>query len=196
MGEINWGIISGILIFLGGLPYMYAIYTGSLSKPAVSSYFLWTVIGALLFVTSWQSGVRFETTLFPILMGVVNPGIILLLSLRYGQYVWTRVDTSCVIVCIVTIVIWRTTDNPLLGIAGGICADYIATVPQLIKAWKDPGDEPLAPWLIFSAASAVNFLAVPEWSFKYCLFPAYMTTASLTIAFPILINRISRLRAK
>jgi hypothetical protein len=193
---IQWGLVSAVLILAGGVPYMYAIYTRKLERPTISSYFLWTVIGVLLLVTSIQSGVTFKTTLFPILMGVVNPGIILLLSLKYGAYKWTKIDTSCVVVCIVTIVIWQTTDNPILGIAGGICADYIAALPQLIKAWKDPADELLTPWLMFSAASAVNFLAVPEWSFKYWLFPAYMTTASLTIALPILLNRISSLRAK
>lgn len=116
---LSWGWISAILIFVSGYPYMRAIYKRELERLVVSSWILWFGIGVLLFITSYQAGAEWKTTLFPILMGVINPAVIVVLAMKYGEYKWTGFDTSCVIVCVVTIVIWQTTQSPVLGILGG-----------------------------------------------------------------------------
>ena len=190
---INWGMLSAALIFVSGYPYMRAIHKRTLERPVTSTWCLWLGIGILLFVTNFQAGAKWETTLLPILMGVINPAIIVVLSLRYGEYKWNKLDTLCVIVCIITIIVWKTTESPSLGIVGGLMADAVAATPIFIKSWKDPKDEPLFPWAVFAFASSLNILAVEKWTMDRWLFPIYMTIASMIIVLPLVLYRL-RLR--
>jgi hypothetical protein len=189
---MSWGWVSTILIFVSGYPYMRAIYKRELERPVVSSWILWLGIGTLLFITSYQAGADWESTLGPILMGVINPAIIVVLSVKYGQYQWTKFDTACVAVCVVTVIVWQTTQSPLLGIVGGVIADAIAATPQILKSWKDPKDEPVFPWAMFAFASALNILAVKAWTLEHWLFPVYMTVGSTLIVLPLIMYRFKR----
>ena len=193
--EINWGLISAFLIFVSGYPYMRAIYTREIERPVISTWILWSGIGLLLFVTSYQAGVTWKTTLLPIFVGVTNPVIILVLSLRYGTYRWTTLDTICVGLCIVTVIGWQTTDSPTFGIVGGVLADIAAATPQIRKSWIDPKDEPVFPWAMFAFASALNLLAIKEWTVAYWLFPVYMTVTSTLITLPLVLHRLKKVRA-
>jgi hypothetical protein len=168
---------------------MRAIYRRDLERPVVSSWILWLGIGTLLFITNKEAGADWESTLGPILMGIINPAIIVVLSIKYGQYQWTKFDTACVVVCVITVIVWQTTQSPLLGIVGGVIADAIAATPQIMKSWKDPKDEPVFPWAMFAFASALNILAVKEWVLKFWLFPVYMTTFSMLIVLPLILHR-------
>jgi uncharacterized protein with PQ loop repeat len=189
--KINWGLVSAVIIFLSGLPYMWAIYKRKLEKPVVSSWLLWLGIGTLLLISSFSAGVRSDTTLLPIVMGVVNPLIIVCLSLKYGTYVWGKLDTFCAFICLMTVVVWQTQNDPVIGIVGGIIADLFAATPQVVKNWrlKEKNDEPLFPWAMFCFASAITLLGINEWTLKYWLFPIYMTITSLGITLPLLIYR-------
>ncbi len=180
---------------ISGFPYMWAIYKRKLKRPVVSTWILWLGIGILFFVTSLQAGARWGTTLLPILMGVINPIIIVFLSKRYSQYKWGKLDTACVVVCMLTVIVWQTTQSPVLGILGGILADMIASTPQVVKSWKDPKDEPVFPWAMFSLGSAVNILAVEEWKIDFWLFPVYMTMMGLLITLPLVLARLKTAKA-
>lgn len=193
---ISWGWVSALLILISGFPYMWGIYTRSLERPVISTWVLWLGIGILLFVTSFQAGAEWRTTLFPILMGVINPAVIVVLCIKYGEYKWTKLDTVCVVVCLVTVVIWQTTQLPLLGILGGVIADAIAAAPQVWKSWTDPKDEPLFPWATFAFASALNILAVDRWVLEVWLFPVYMTFFATLITLPILLHRLQLYKSK
>jgi hypothetical protein len=187
---INFGLISAILIATSGIPYMWAIYKRELKRPVISTWILWSIIGILLFIANLQSGAKWSTTLWPIFMGVVNPIIILTLSIRYGDYSWNRLDSSCMVVCVVTMIIWQTTESPLVGVIGGVVADALAAAPQVVKSWKDPRDEPLFPWMLFTIGSALNLLAVEEWILRLWLFPVYMTIMGSVITLPLLLDRL------
>jgi len=156
----------------------------------VSTWFLWMVIGNLLLVSSYQAGAKVDGTLVPIILGAVNPTIIFFLSLRFGKYAWKRLDTVCVWVCICTVVVWQVTQSPLLGLIGGVVADIIAAVPQMIKNWRDPKDEPVFPWAMFTLGSALNVLAVQVWVFDQWLVPVYMTVTAGVLTVPLVLARL------
>jgi hypothetical protein len=189
---MSWGLLSAILILISGCPYMWAIYKRKIERPVISTWILWLGIGTLLFWASVKVGTKWDATMLPILMGVINPAIIVFLSIRYGEYKWSKLDTVCVVVCVVTVSVWQTTESPVLGILGGVLADMIAATPQVIKSWKDPKDEPVFPWAMFAFASALNILAVQEWVVDYWLFPVYMTVMSSLIVLPLVLARLKK----
>lgn len=186
---IGWGTLSAVLIFASGYPYMRAIYKRELERPVISTWILWLGIGILLFVTNWQAGANWSTTLLPIMMGVINPTIIVILSVRYGEYKWSNRDTWCVVLCVITVIVWQVTQSPLLGTLGGVTADAIAATPLVIKSWEDPKDEPAFPWAMFVIGSAVNMLAIVTWEMKLWLFPVYMTVMGFILLLPLLLYR-------
>ena len=51
--QMNWGLLSAAIIFFSGFPYVLAIIKGEVSKPVISTWILWSVIGTLLLVTSY-----------------------------------------------------------------------------------------------------------------------------------------------
>lgn len=96
------------------------------------------------------------------------------------------------VVCVVTMIIWQTTESPLVGVIGGVVADALAAAPQVVKSWKDPRDEPLFPWMLFTIGSALNLLAVEEWILRLWLFPVYMTIMGSVITLPLLLDRLRK----
>ena len=188
-------MLSAFLVFISGCPYAWAIYKRKLKHPVVSTWLLWLGIGMLLFVASFQAGAKWSTTLLPILMGVINPAIIVTLSIRYGKYKWTKIDTTCVIVCVVTVIVWQTTNSFVLGIVGGVLADVVASIPQVIKNWKDPKDEQVFSWATFCFASSLNILAIETWTIDHWLFPIYMTLMSSVLLLPLVLIRLKAVKA-
>jgi hypothetical protein len=142
-------------------------------------------------ITSFQGGSKWDNTLLPILAGTINPVVLLILSLRYGEYKWGRLDKICACLCILTILIWQITNSPTLGLIGAIVVDILALSPQVAKNWKDPKDEILLPWAMFSFASALSILAISEWTIGQALFPVYMTIFSaFALALPLILYRL------
>jgi hypothetical protein len=146
---LNWGFVSALVIFISGLFYIVPVWRGTIERPVVTTWGLWLLVGVILFFSNLEAGARWDTIMFPILMGVINPFIIFILALRGGHYQWTRLDTICTIACIATLVWWQTSQAPLVGIVGGIIADICAAGPQFRKNWRDPEDEPILPWAMF-----------------------------------------------
>ncbi len=189
--NMNWGLLSAVIIFLSGYPYVRAIISGRVSKPVTSTWLLTSIIGMIILITSFQGGSKWENTLLPILAGAINPVVILILSLRYGEYKWGRLDKICACLCCVTIFIWQITNSPTLGLIGAIVVDVFALYPQVVKNWKEPKDEVLLPWAAFSLASALSILAISEWTIGQALFPIYMTLFSvLALTLPIVLHRL------
>ena len=188
----NWGFVSAMIIFISGLFYIVPVWRGTIQRPVVTTWGLWLLVGLILFFSNLNAGARWDTIMFPILMGVVNPLIIFILALRNGRYQWTRLDTVCTIACIVTMIVWLTSQSPLVGIVGGIIADICAAGPQFDKNWRDPDDEPIMPWVMFLVASCISLLGVQQWGsdVSMWLYPVYMTLGSaFGMVFPLVYHR-------
>ncbi len=190
----TWGALSGLLIAISGFFYMYGIYNRTVERPLISAWGIWATLGLLFLLTYRDAGARIDTTLIAAWVGFVNPVIIFILAVRYGKHGWTKLETWCVSVCIITVIVWQVFDSPVLGIAGSIIADGMGAIPQIRKSWTDPDDEPWFPWTCFCVGSAINILGIEVWEIGQYLFPVYMTIGSFCIVVPILINRFKPIK--
>lgn len=192
---LSWGALSALLIVVSGVPYMWGIYKGTVPRPVLSTWGIWSVLGLLLLMTYRDAGASNDTTLLAAWVGFINPIIIFALAIKYGEFRWTKLETYCVATCVATIIVWKTTDNPFLGLLGGLVADGMGLIPQIRHTWKSPQDEPLFPWGMFCLGSAVNLLGIKQWTVEQWIYPAYMVVGSSLIVLPIVLHRLAQQRA-
>jgi len=188
----TWGALSGLLIAISGFSYMRDVYKKNVERPLLSVWGIWTLIGFLFLTSYYDAGARMDTTLPAAWMGFINPLIIFVLAIWFGKRSWSRLETWCVAICAVTILLWQTSELAVVGLIGAIIADSMGAIPQIKKCWTDPDDEPWFPWTCFCIGSAVNMLAIENWEIGQYLFPVYMTAGSFLISAPIVIRRIKR----
>lgn len=180
---------------------MWGIYTKSVPRPLISTWTMWGILGLLLLIAYEKAGARLDTTLLAAWMGFINPVLIVLLALRYGELTWTRLDTWCSIIFVATVIGWYTLSNPFVGLLGGIIADLISAIPQIRKNWQEPHDEVWAPWTVFCIGSGINLLAVEQWGWTmegmgFWLYPVYFTLGSASIAIPVILHRLGLYKNK
>jgi len=66
---------------------------------------------------------------------------IFILSIKRGIGGSSKLDIMIFLMVIVSLVVWYTTKNPVLGLIMSIVTDFIAFSPTLIKAWVLPETE-------------------------------------------------------
>jgi hypothetical protein len=188
----TWGTLSALIIAISGIPYMWGIYRRTVKKPVTSSWGIWSVVGFLFLITYYDAGARMDTTLPAAWAGFISPVIIFTLSLRYGEKSWSNLESWCVGICLVTIVLWQYLESAIVGILGAIIADAMGVIPQMKKSWNDPHDEPWFPWVAFCIGSAINILGIENWEPGQYIFPVYMTIGSFLIAVPVVVFRMRK----
>jgi len=82
----------------------------------------------------------------------------------------------------VGIVAWQTTKDPVLGLYLGIIADFVGTVPTIIKSYRFPNTENWSFYGIDAIAGFCNVLAVTDRSLQAYVYPAYLVWINVIIA--------------
>ncbi len=171
---------------------MWGIYQRTIPRPVISTWGIWAILGGLLLVAYHDVGATMETTLPAAWMGFINPLLIFILALKYGELRWSRLETFCVIIFIITVIAWKSSELAIVGLIGGIFADTMGLLPQIRHSWKYPQDEPWLPWTLFGVGSAVNLLGIEKWEFAHYSFPVYMTIGSALVALPLILHRLKQ----
>lgn len=174
-----FGYISGFLMLAGMVPYLYSIVITRETRPNRASYGIWMVIGIINLVAYVAAGEK-ETVWF-VVAAAANPVLIFILSFRFGEKQWYRSDTWCLILAVVSIILWRITGNPVLAIATGITADALAVVPTLLKIQRDPTSENLTAWVFGLVSSVCNIIAVNGWTWANGIYTIYMVVGNIII---------------
>jgi hypothetical protein len=90
-------------------------------------------------------------------------------------------DYGCGALSLLALILWAITRDPLVALILAIAGDGFAVVPTLIKAWKHPKTESIAPFIggLFSAST--GFAAVTTWTFIEFGFPLYLVCANILL---------------
>ncbi len=75
---------------------------------------------------------------------------------------------------ILSLVIWKTTSSPFLGLLASLFADLIGFVPTLIKSWKYPETEEWKFYMADVVSSAFIILSIVSRSWQNLAFPIYI----------------------
>ena len=164
-------LISSLLALFSPITYVRAILRGE-ARPHRTTRFtilLTTILSTLSLlaqhnsVAVWLAGVSaFQAT------------IIFILSIKYGMGGWSRSDIACLVISISGIILWQTTNNPLLALYASIIADLTGMIPSLIKTYRLPHTEVWYFYFLDTLAASFNLAAVSTWTLQQYSYPLYL----------------------
>jgi hypothetical protein len=165
------GAIAGIVSLLGCIPYWYAIVQGR-TRPNRATWWIWLVVGILIMLSYRAAGA--STTLWVPVTYVIGPFITSLLAIKFGEGGWTKFDRICLLSSLASIGLWSVSKSSDLTLSINIGIDFLGALPTIRKSFIDPNSENLLAWSIFTAAHALNLLAIDLWSWQVMVYPIYM----------------------
>jgi hypothetical protein len=191
MGTINWISLSGFLVSISGMYYIWQVYTRKAPGNPVS-WAAWAVIGWALYLTSnVPFGVNAQT------FGAVNPTAIALIA-AWRQYSEaqtpsTREILGGVLGCL-AIILWLLAEYqgaPTKWILGlSIAADCIPLWLIAEGAWENPRDDKPFAWLLFSFGYGISAFGLEKFSVFTLALPVYMFVGANIVAWPLVRYRM------
>lgn len=170
---------------IGGLFYLIDVLKGKV-KPNRVSWFLWALAPLIAFTAQIQQGVGLESVL-TFSVGFI-PLLIFIASFVNKKSEWklTKFDFICGALSILGIFLWLITKDANLAILFAIIADTLASIPTIVKSWKEPETENYWVFLGGIINSGVALLIIKEWNFATASFSLYILV--LSILFTLLIK--------
>lgn len=100
--------------------------------------------------------------------------VILMLSFKKGIGGWETTDKVVLFMTLMSLIIWKTTSNALLGLLMSMVTDFIGFVPTIIKTWKWPETEEWKFYMSDVLSSTFSILSITYYSLSTLAFPAYI----------------------
>ncbi|MBI4835687.1 MAG: hypothetical protein HY817_00345 [Candidatus Abawacabacteria bacterium] len=185
--QILFIVISSILALISPIIYARAILKGE-AKPHRTTRFVLLIITAL----STASLLANNNTVAVWLAGVstLQAIIIFILSIKQGMGGWAKLDILCLVIALVGVVAWQTTNNPLIGLYCSILADFTGMVPALIKTYRLPKTEIATFFALDTVAAIFTLLATTIFSMENIAYPIYIFLINLVMCSLIVTPRL------
>jgi hypothetical protein len=183
IGQLNLGLLAGIITLLGFVPYCIAIVQGR-TKPNQATWWIWSIVGIMLASSYWASGAT--QTLWVPISYVIGPIITTALAMRYGASQWNRFDRLCILGALASLLLWLLLRSPQVALVINLIIDLCGALPTMRNARRRPQDEDLTGWLFFTVGNGLNVLAVDRWTWEIASYPLYITCANAIVLFLLL----------
>ncbi len=177
--HIVLGIIAGLIGFSSIFPYVKDILHGT-TRPNIFTYAIWGLLSLISISAQISSGASWSLIfLFGDLLAVIT--VITLCLFGYGYKKYGRTEGVCTAIALVAIVAWQVTGNPLIAIFFSIIADLVASIPTIIKTFRDPQSEIPGPWFIVAFGALLGIISTTIFDLSNLLFPAYILMINGTV---------------
>jgi hypothetical protein len=180
-------VVAALLAIISVVPYVRDMLKGK-TKPNVVSWGLWTLIQGIFAAAQFAEGASLSIVLPAV--EVASTGLIVVLGLAgFGYKKYRPLDFICLALALGAIVLWQVTKDPMLALWLSVAADFVAAVPTLFKAYKDPKSETPSAYLLvalsaIAAAFATSIIDTPN-----LLWPAYIFAVNGATLSLILLGR-------
>ncbi len=151
------GLVSGILLICGFLPYIYEVVKKK-AVPSRMSWFIWSLSTATILFGVIATGTT-EAIWVPI-VDAVGCFVIFVLSLKFGVGGWSTTDRISLAICLLSLFVWWLTGHALLALVMNLCIYISGYIPTIKKALKKPQTESRTAWTIFFIGVLLNLLTV------------------------------------
>lgn len=177
-----WVALSALIAFTLYVPLCRAILSKDPEKCVeqnIASWVLWGLLDviALVGILSDKGNYLLVATYT---LGAVITSTCILLSPSKIQ--WTWVETLSVVLVITCLILWKNFGSTL-AIISSSAAVFVASIPQMVSAWKKPDKK---SGLIYAGYSLANILSViggKNWSAEERCYPSFAAVACLIVTF-------------
>lgn len=164
--------VAVIITLFSAALYIKEMLQGT-TRPNIVSWGLWCLIQAIFAAAQFSAGASLSIVL-P-LIEVLTVGVIVGLGLfGYGYKKYTPLDFACLALALGAIALWQTTGDPILALWMSVAADFIAAVPTLFKAYRDPKSETPFPYFLVALSAIAAAFASDLFDVPNLLWPAYI----------------------
>ncbi len=194
---MDWHQIAALLAVILGVisvvPYIRDMLKGS-TRPNLVSWGLWFLIQSIFAAAQFSAGASLSIVL-PLVEVAAVLAVIVLGLFGYGYKKYGPLDFACLALALGAIALWQITNDPVVALWMAVAADFVAAVPTLFKAFRDPKSEtPLAYFLVvlsaIAAALSTDIIDVPN-----LLWPAYIFAINAATVSLILLGFRAKKRA-
>ncbi len=186
------GLISGLIVALGVIPYAVRTYQRKIS-PNLVSWSIWSILGLAILLTYRSSGAK--SNIWPAISGFINPLVVAILAAWRGERKKpNKLELFCAAAGILCIVFWwfvkdsRHLAQYALYVA--ILADICAAIPTISFVWKSPWEDRPFVWVSFAIGYGLTVFAIEENTFANYVLPIYMLIGGFTVSWPLIAYRL------
>ncbi|MBI5134238.1 MAG: hypothetical protein HZA81_02515 [Candidatus Taylorbacteria bacterium] len=151
------GAISGALLIVGYIPYIYEVATKK-TVPNRASWFIWSLSTIVLLFGVKETGTH-EAIWVPV-ADAVGCTLIFLLSIPLGVGGWSKTDRISLFVSLASLFLWWYTGSAFVALVANLVVYVSGYVPTIRKAWIMPGKESKVAWSFFFAGVLLNLATV------------------------------------
>lgn len=169
----NFVFLGAAIGIAGGLSYLIDTIKGKV-KPNKVTWLLWALAPLIAFTAQIQEGVGLESVLtFSVR---IMPLLIFVASFFNKKSEWKlcKFDIICGSFSVLGIIAWIITNDAILAILFAIIADGLASLPTIVKSWKEPETENSLAFLTAGINSAIALLIIKDWNFATAGFTIYI----------------------
>lgn len=173
-----FGIIGGILAFVGYIPYVIHIVHHK-AKPQRAAFFIWLVLGLIAVFSQLAKGA--SNSLWLPSLETMGSLIIFLLSIRYGVGGFGKRDYIALLIATFGLIAWYFTKEASVALYLVILVDGAGVYLTLHKAYMHPETETNVVWLLASIGGVFTTLAVGNWNIILLSYPIFATLANAAV---------------
>jgi hypothetical protein len=156
---------------------IYSIVRGSFRPQRMTRLLIFLI--SLLFVGTLLAQ-NDRNGIFIAIPQLIGGFVIFVLSLKKGIGGKGKMDIVVFIMAILSLIIWQTTNNPILGLIMSIVTDIIAFSPTLVKTWNLPHTEEWKFYMSDVVASTFSILSIKSYTYASLIFPIYILLINTT----------------
>ncbi|MBP9771498.1 MAG: hypothetical protein KBD16_01035 [Candidatus Pacebacteria bacterium] len=182
------GVISGLLLIAGFIPYLYEVVTRS-TIPNRASWFIWSLSTAIILFGVHETGTT-EAIWVPI-ADALGCFLVFLLSLFFGTGGWAKTDRISLAISAASILLWWYTGSALIALLTNLIIYTSGYIPTIKKSILDPQSESLTAWTFFFLGIILNLVTVAigtDTGFAVWVYPIVLVITVGTLYF-LLIRR-------
>ena len=183
----QFALLTIALSFVGGLNYVVGTLKGQ-TKPNRVTWGLLGLFTAIVLVAQVDSGVSWPLVSAGI--SLFNIAAIFIASFVNPKAYWKTEpeDYAFGVIALAGFALWQLTNNPGLAISFSIVADFSASMPTFVKAYKQPSSENGRAFVLWTVAHSIVLLIIKDWTFASYAFPLYLVLFNAAMAYLVVLR--------
>lgn len=178
--------VGAIVQLLGIVSYVKNTLRGE-TKPNRVTWIMWSVAPLIAGTAALMNGAGWAA--LPTIVSGLSALLVFFSSFVNRQAYWKleTFDYLCGLCSALALILWYITKEPIIAITLAILSDIFATIPTIVKIWKQPKTETMSAYSTGLFNALTSFFAIQTWSFSSIAFPIYWVATNCYILF--LLNR-------